>query len=183
MNTSALQDSVEQKSGQTLLLLTIHGSHLYGLANETSDVDYFAIISGNPTNRKKYARQTIDDIDLNVVDLGTFLNGVNNGVPQYCEALMSRVPVVDKISELRSDYVLTPAIAERYLRTIKSFALDDTFKSKRHATRLALNLRSALAYGRFNPTLNDLEVAMCNTLANLESEYLSEFLRDYALQL
>lgn len=165
-----------------VLFKTPHGSRLYGLHNDNSDYDWYTVVSENPTNRKRYARQTIvDQTDSFVVDIGTWLQMVSDGVPQACEALMSRVPVVDKITELRESYVLPPSISERYLRTVKSFALSDTYKSKRHATRLALNLRSALAYGRFNPTLNDLEVAMCNTLGHLESEFLSEFLHDYAL--
>lgn len=165
-----------------VLFKTPHGSRLYGLHNDNSDYDWYTVVSENPTNRKRYARQTIvDETDSFVVDIGTWLHMVSIGVPQACEALMSRVPVVDKITELRESYVLPPSISERYLRTVKSFALDDTFKSKRHATRLALNLRDALRYGRFNPTLSDGDVALCNNMALSEGEWVYEYLKDYVL--
>lgn len=167
-----------------VLFKTPHGSRLYGLHNDDSDYDWYTVVSENPTKRKRYARQTIvDEVDSFVVDIGTWLQMVSIGVPQACEALMSRTPVVDKISELRKSYVLPPSISERYLRTIKSFALSDTFKSKRHATRLALNLKDALRYGRFDPTLNALDRTICNNMAYSDGEYVYEYLVEYALDI
>lgn len=165
-----------------VLFKTPHGSRLYSLHNDDSDYDWYTVVSENPTKRKRYARQTIvDEVDSFVVDIGTWLQMVSIGVPQACEALMSRSPVVDKISELRESYVLPPSISERYLRTIKSFAMNDTFKSKRHATRLALNLKDALRYGRFNPTLNALDRTICNNMALSDGEYVYEYLKEWVL--
>lgn len=165
-----------------VLFKTPHGSRLYGLHNDDSDYDWYTVVSENPTRRKRYARQTIvDEVDSFVVDIGTWLQMVSDGVPQACEALMSRTPVVDKITELRESYVLPPSISERYLRTIKSFALSDTFKSKRHATRLAFNLHDALHSGRFDPTMSERDVSFANTMAQMSAERVYEFVTEYAL--
>lgn len=178
-----------------VLFKTEHGSRLYNLHHPWSDHDWYTVVSHNPTNRKRYARQTIvryhghgevDDetTDSFVVDIGTWLQMVSIGVPQACEALMSRRAVVDKISSLRSDYVLTPSVSERYLRTMKSFAMSDTLKSRRHGVRLAFNLRSILHTGRFDPSLTDEEVRLCNWYAERfpgHPETLYEVLRDVAL--
>ena len=166
-----------------VLFKTPHGSRLYGLHNVSSDYDWYTVVSENPTRRKRYARQTIvDQTDSFVVDIGTWLQMVSDGVPQACEALMSRVPVVDKITELRESYVLPPSISERYLRTIKSFALSEEFKSKRHAVRLGFNLHDALHSGRFNPTLSERDVSFANTMAQMSGERVYEFLTEYVLQ-
>lgn len=145
-----------------VLFKTQHGSRLYGLAHAGSDDDYFTVVTkaGNTSNhtRKKYAKQSIvNGVDSNVVDLGTFMVGCYMGVPQYLEAMFSDMTIgEDRIADLRRSFRASNDSYERYYRTIKSFALseDDGIKKRRHALRLALNLRDIGRYGRFNPTLS-----------------------------
>lgn len=157
-----------------ILFKTIHGSRLYNLHHADSDYDYFTVIDKVKTKRAKYARQTIvDGLDSNVVDFGTFMNGCARGVPQYLEAMFSPKPEIDKISSLRAGYrVGSHEAIDRYLRTIKSFAMSekDAYKRKRHALRLALNLHDIRDRGYFNPTLSAVDVELISTLANLTAE-------------
>lgn len=161
----------------TVLFRTIHGSHLYGMAHAGSDVDYYTVVADNPTRRSHYSTQTIKDgQDSNVLDLSTFLHQVEIGVPQACEALMSRQAEVDVLGAFRASIVLTKSVWDRYLRTIESFAMtrEDSplhYKRKRHALRLALNLDSITRTGRFNPTLNTKDVLMISDVAHGASEH------------
>lgn len=155
----------------TVLLKTVHGSHLYGFARPDSDLDYYTVVSDNPTRRPHYSTQTIrDGLDSNVLDLSTFLHQVHIGVPQACEALYSRMAEIDLISDLRQATILGPHVWARYLRTIKSFALTREesplyYKRKRHALRLGLNLGDIAFTGRFNPTLTPSMAATLSILA------------------
>ena len=144
-----------------VLFKTQHGSKLYGLDHAGSDDDWFTVVakkSGTTAHtRKRYAKQTIvDGLDVNVVDFGTWVNGCVTGVPQYLEAMSSNMEVYDAIPEFRAAFRASTGVYEKYLRTIKSFALseDEGIKKKRHALRLALNLQSIGRYGRFNPRLS-----------------------------
>lgn len=139
-----------------ILFKTVHGSRLYGLAHEDSDHDFYTVVSKVKTARAKYAKQSIiGDTDSMVVDFGTWLHQCEIGVPQALEAMFSKMPLVDNIEGLRLGYTVGTGVWERYLRTIKSFALNEenSFKKKRHALRLAFNLNEMSRYGRFNPTL------------------------------
>jgi len=152
-----------------ILFKTIHGSRLYGLHHDNSDYDYYTVVSKVKTARAKYAKQSIvDGVDSVVVDFGTWLMQVESGVPQACEAMMSQMPVRDKISAFRNNYVLGTGVWERYLRTIKSFALTEgnDFKRKRHALRLACNFQDIRRWGRFNPTLVEDDVLAITQSAN-----------------
>lgn len=144
----------------TVLLRTVSGSHLYGLAHAGSDLDYYQVVADNPTVRRSYSRQTIaDGIDTTTVNLSTWLHHVQAGVPQACEALMAPTPEVDLIEAFRKSYVLGSGVWSRYLQTIKSHAYQDVGtpehiqKRKRHALRYAWNLREMRETGRFNPQL------------------------------
>lgn len=87
------------------------------------------------------------------------------------EALFSSMAEVDHIEDFRANYRIdTAAVVGRYRRTIKSFSLGDSYKKRRHALRLALNLREALRTGRFNPTLTPLD-AMFITEAAGSDDY------------
>lgn len=154
-----------------ILFKTPHGSHLYGLAHENSDQDFFVVVDRNPTNKKKFAKQSIvDGIDVTIMDLGTWLHYCEIGVPQCLEAMWSTQAEIDLIGPLRAGYTAAPSVYERYLRTIKSFALEGDFKHKRHALRLAMNLRVMSRRGRFNPTLTDMQIMAANTWAELPAE-------------
>lgn len=151
-----------------ILFKTPHGSRLYGMAHATSDEDWYTVVVKPPTKKKKYStHKIIDNDDSVVVDLGTWLTLCDKGVPQALEAMFSEQSCVDKLSALRAGYRAGPAAYDTYLRTIKSFAMQDEFKPKRHALRLALNLREIRGRGRFNPTLEPHQVDILSNWATI----------------
>lgn len=156
-----------------ILFRTVHGSTLYGLATEHSDLDYYTVIPTKSRARKRYAKQTIHDgLDSTVLDFSTFRVYCDIGVPQTLEALFSPVAEIDYIADFRRSYRIdTAAVMERYRRTIKSFSLNDDFKRRRHALRLCLNLREALQKGRFNPQLSDRDKLMITQAAASRDYY------------
>jgi len=153
-----------------LLLRTAHGSRLYGLAHANSDYDTFEIYGWD----KGRGRQRImgkDDIQRTTYD--RFMRYCEKGVPQYLEACFSRMAEVDNFPFDRLGYGIHQANTRNtYMRTIKSFWTtgfeSDSFKLKRHAMRLVLNLRSMQETGRFNPTLTADEIAWVNKYALLD---------------
>lgn len=164
-----------------VLFKTPHGSRLYGLHNENSDYDYYIVVDRVKKKRKHYAKQTIvDDIDSTVVDFGTFYSMCVGGVPQALEACFSRLAIVDEIGAWRNAFRASTDVYERYLRTIKSFALTDEYKSKRHALRLAMNLRVMANTGRFNPTLDDMQIMCVNEWATCSTEDVYEIAKGIA---
>lgn len=157
-----------------VLFRTVAGSRLYGLAHENSDFDYYTVVEKVKTKRASYSTHSIvDDQDSVVVDFGTWVDQCTKGVPQALEAMFSDMATVDRIKEFRNGfYVGSDQVFDRYLRTIKSFAFSekDAYKRKRHALRLALNFKDMRRYGRFNPTLNKVQVPIINSLAKLPAE-------------
>lgn len=158
-----------------VLFKTQHGSKLYGLDTPESDDDWFTVVSKkgvtNSHTRKRYARQSIvDGVDSTVVDFSTWLAGCLKGVPQYLEAMYSQSPEFDRIEDFRNSFRVTHMVYETYYRTIKSFALQEGYKHKRHALRLALNLQDIGRYGRFNPTLSQEDRAYISDMANKSHE-------------
>jgi len=153
------------------LFRTIHGSNLYGLAHENSDEDYYTVLANRPRRRSRYAKQTIvDNIDSMVVDLSTFTRYADLGVPQALEAMFSSYAEIDLIEDYRLSYRANMANArDRYTRTIKSFALNDDFKRRRHAFRLCLNLIVLMDTGRFNPRLSPQEAIRVSAWAGREN--------------
>lgn len=148
-----------------VLFKTVHGSRLYGLAHANSDDDFYTVVSKKQMDthfgrqpKARYAKQKITgNEDSMVVDVGTWMEMCKAGVPQALEAMFSNMVIEDNIPNLRAGFRVGTGVYIRYLRTIKSFALaeDVTTKKRRHALRLALNLREMAETGRFNPTLSD----------------------------
>lgn len=160
----------------TVLFKTVHGSRLYGLHHADSNYDYFTVVDRVKKNKKRYAtHKIVGDYDSVVVDFGTFIQGCASGVPQYLEAMFSTQAEVDMIGAFRASFRTTSEAWDRYLRTIKSFAMQDDFKHKRHALRLALNLRGLRASGRFNPTLKPLQAALVSRSAEADAESVYDF--------
>lgn len=149
----------------TTLFKTVHGSRLYGLAHAGSDEDFYTVLAKKPylgkgQGKARYAKQTIVGAeDSMVVDFGTWVEMCKSGVPQALEAMFSGMALTDEIEDFRASFRVGTEVYERYMRTIKSFALseDPGFKKKRHALRLALNLAEMGATGRFNPTLSEAD--------------------------
>lgn len=158
-----------------VLFKTQHGSKLYGLANADSDDDWFTVVSKkgvtNAHTRKRYAKQSIvDGVDSTVVDFSTWMAGCLKGVPQYLEAMFATNPQYDAIEDFRNSFRVTSMTWDTYYRTIKSFALQEGYKPKRHALRLGLNLQDIGRYGRFNPTLSEQDAAYISDMANKSHE-------------
>ncbi|GAA1807190.1 DNA polymerase beta superfamily protein [Nesterenkonia flava] len=164
------------------ILTTVHGSHLYGLANQGSDQDTYTVTTG--TN-KEYARQTkTGDDDALQLHLHRFLDQVRDGVPQALEALWSPVAKIHPDWEpmLRA---LRPGIHEaraRYRRTILNFAFKhggrtgaarehaDRAKLRRHAVRLTINLAQLTETGSIQPRLNSDQIRLVRHVAALPGD-------------
>lgn len=151
------------------ILYTEHGSRLYGLADEHSDYDTYRVVTGL---EKRYAKQRVEgDQDATVIHLDRFIEQVGKGVPQAMEALHSRESYVDPgyralLGNMRpSSY----KVYDTYRRTALNFGLGRAdFKHRRHALRLALNLRDYMRAERFNPRLNPSQVAFVNRYARYD---------------
>ncbi|MBC9704246.1 MAG: nucleotidyltransferase domain-containing protein [Enterococcus sp.] len=156
------------------LLLTIHGSHLYGLNHADSDMDFYRVVSTVPqlnrfgATRKRNGEQVVKDgLDNTVFDFKTFLIHAHHGVPQALEAMFSTVAEVDEISAYRQSYhASVSAMIISYTAAIQKFAAWD-FKRRRHALRYALNLRQAIEnQGRFDPRLSKNNAEMITEMAS-----------------
>lgn len=154
-----------------VLFRTVHGSRLYGLSHEDSDYDWYTVVEKVKNRKATYSTHSIvDGVDSVVVDFGTWIDYCTKGVPQALEAMFSEKATTDSIAEFRAGFKVGTQVYERYLRTIKSFAMQDEFKTKRHALRLALNMHEMRYYGRFNPTLNQTQIDVINSLAKNPTE-------------
>lgn len=157
-----------------VLFKTVHGSKLYGLDHAGSDEDFYTVVSKVKTNKAKYAtHKIVGDTDSVVVDLGTWLRYCEFGVPQALEAMFSDEAVIDHLAPLRAQYVVGTQVYDRYLRTIKSFSLNNEvdeykhYKQKRHALRLALNFQEMRGRRRFNPRLSAEQKSWTGIFANM----------------
>lgn len=162
----------------TVVLQTIHGSHLYGLAHEQSDVDTYQVTTDVDS---RFAHQNKEgDNDTLTISLGRFTEQVAQGVPQALEALWSPHATIapEWAPFIRA---LNPSITEttmRYRHTIRNFAFNnggrtgaartrvDAVKLKRHALRLTLNLKDLNTTGRFNPHLTSTQTEWVKTMAD-----------------
>ena len=156
-----------------VLFKTVHGSHLYGLAHENSDEDYYTVISKVKQKKARYTKQSIHDgVDSVVVDFGTWVEACRKGVPQALEAMFSEMAIVDEITAFRTGFRVGTEVYDTYMRTIKAFCMEeDDAKKKRHGIRLALNFRDLREYGRFNPTLSPVDAELATELAKLPNDY------------
>lgn len=155
-----------------LLLRTVHGSHLYGLNHKDSDYDTFEVYENQIGRIKaRNAKQSItDDDDVVRTDLSTFMLYATKGVPQYLEAMWSTMADVDHISDMR--YAFQPDLYETertYVRTIKNFVKEGSYKRRRHAWRLHLNLSELHGTGQFNPTLTGVQANLISYLGRAGS--------------
>lgn len=146
-----------------MLLRTIHGSRLYGLAHADSDIDIYEVHASGMT------RQRINgDIDKMTITLSDFMQQCHSGVPQALEAMFSPLAEPSALDAYRHSYRTdTAAAAHKYRRAIVhhlDIGKEGTFKRRRHAMRWTLNLTDILTYGRFNPVLTP-ELAEEITLA------------------
>lgn len=148
-------------SDDEVLLETVHGSHLYGLAHPGSDLDVYKVVWSWRRSRKNDVKSVIKGgVDTTTVGLSTFMHFCEEGVPQALEAMFSPIATVDRLAELRAAYHVGSAMRKTYHRTATNFINGDTEKKQRHACRLLLNLKEAERTGRFNPRLSDIQLML-----------------------
>jgi len=157
---------------EKLLFKTPSGSRLYGLGHEDSDYDYYAVVDRVKKKKAKFSVHLIvGAVDTTTVDFGTWVNQCQAGVPLALEAMFSQQAIVDEISDFRNSFVAGTDYS-KYLGVMKAmrYEHEDSFKHKRHILRLALNMKGLRERGRFNPTLNRVEIELINSLAKLPME-------------
>lgn len=163
-----------------LIFMTVHGSHLYGMAHEGSDRDYYLVYEGTDP---KLRQRVVDGADVVRGTVDAFLTRAVSGSHQSVEALFSPFKVYPSL-EMRERWdplfeglrITGPEVFEKYERTIRKFCYGD-FKRRRHAVRLAQNLKGLRGNGRFNPDMTAEEIEMANTLAaDLSAEELRHVL-------
>lgn len=150
-----------------LLLETVHGSHLYGLSHVGSDRDTFYVYGYDKFKPKQKVCGGDDNL---TASYDAFMRYADKGVPQYLEAMFSRMARVDEMPFNRFEYgVNMTNVRDTYRRTIKNFWMDgierDDFKRRRHAVRLWLNLMEMERTGLFNPTMTLNEKNFAYTVA------------------
>lgn len=152
-----------------LLLRTVHGSRLYGLAHENSDYDWYFVydVELNRGNQSVHG-----DYDETVVPVRLFMEQLAEGMPKALEAFFSpfaeRSPVLQELH--RSYRVGATAAIRGTRRVMRAYARDTGFKNQRHALRSTLQLRDMMEYGRFNPVLTPERIALLNREAAVDSE-------------
>jgi len=144
-----------------ILLETIHGSRLYGLARPDSDTDTYRVVLGGQTRQHV---SPVHGTDVLTVTLPDFLTYVAQGSHQALEALWSPIKTVDsRYAPLFAG--LHPDLANatsRYVGAIINMGTQHgktritgysqiTMKYRRHMLRLASNLRDLFCTGGFNP--------------------------------
>lgn len=139
-----------------VLLSTVHGSNLYGLATSMSDLDNYVVVSESQ-GKVKPKQTIIDNVDTTVIGFNIFMKQVYEGVPQALEALYSPYADIDLLNLRKNYFCNSDIVVNTYLRTIKNFTLDDRhpYRYRKHALRLTYNLNSILTYGFFNPVLTE----------------------------
>lgn len=132
---------------------TLHGSRLYGMAHADSDNDQMIVYA----DERKAVHKHIGKDDTVHVGLVDFLNKAFSGSHQSLEALFSPYKVYyNEAYKPMLEAAVVPAnieLRDKYRRTIHKFC-HGTFKQRRHALRLALNLRELTLEGRFDPRLS-----------------------------
>jgi predicted nucleotidyltransferase len=173
-----------------ILLRTEHGSHLYGLATPTSDLDFYEIfeypwLKHRP---KKQVFQTItNDEDVTEASLDRFVDMCFKGIPQALEALFSsedhwveyHTSWYDKREYIAFELPKhKEAIVETYKRTTLNFLKSEEFKRDRHALRLMLNITDFKNHGDFNPTLSETQCEEITRIAVLPRNRREEIFKD-----
>lgn len=162
----------------SLIFKTIHGSHLYGLAHDYSDVDIYKVYEGTSL---KLLQEVRDGIDTVHGSLDALLSRAYSGSHQSVEALFSRKKVWAPGMEqkwgsfIEGIHIQGEEVFAKYERTIKKFCFGDQ-KRRKHAIRLHSNLWDLRRGGRFDPTLPPWEVSLVNEMSEKSGQELKELL-------
>lgn len=156
MGTADLQDAPASATEPRLIFRTIHGSRLYGLANESSDEDWYYVWEGKSPRLTQHVRNGVDEVHGSIEG---FMQRATTGSHQSLEALFSTKKewgegMEQKYRYIESFRVTGGDVFAKYERTIRKFCYGD-FKRRRHAVRLYLNLAALRNVGYFNPTLQE----------------------------
>lgn len=136
-----------------VIFSTIHGSYLYGTAHRDSDVDIFIVRESG-----KNKSTNIDNVDVQVLNLETFLRLAQTGCHQAVEALYSpykkftNSPYRFLIEHLR---VSPYGFAKKALSAAKAFRAGGTAKGLQHSHRLEESAQQMLC-GKYSPVWKPL---------------------------
>lgn len=161
-----------------ILLKTITGSRLYGLAHDDSDYDYLTVVPG----KRKTVQTIVGNQDNRIMSFGTFVLEARNGAPAALEAMFSEKAEIDYITEFRrafragTNYDAYRGIMKRISKTPKW----DDEKHRRLVIRLGLNLGELRMKNRFHPTLTMVE---SESIIHLAKYYDMPWCYDLALDL
>lgn len=161
----------------TTILVTIHGSRLYGLDHSDSDTDIFRVVA----SRKGARVIQRNSLDYREFGLDAFLKSVFNGSHQACEALFSPLAKIHPMYQpmFSGIRVTGEDVFSRYRRVIGMLSQGDA-KMRRHAVRLGFCLADLRRAGRFNPVLTTDQRAKVMWLSEL---YRGQSLYDIAINL
>jgi hypothetical protein len=161
-----------------IIFTTVHGSHLYGLAHAGSDRDVFVVTTSERTGANHNNGPELDSLTIGIT---TFLTYAASGSHQSLEAMFSPVkewgPAAARFRPIIDGFRAGgAAVTIKYERTIRKFCFG-TFKQRRHAVRLSLNLEQMRAEFRFDPQLTSEQADRASQLAtDFTDEELSEVL-------
>lgn len=142
-------ERLEQKlNGKRVLLVTQTGSRLYGTQHAESDWDYTAV-----TLTGKGKQTVVDGLDVNVMNLTTFLDLVNRSVPNALEALWSPTKVTDPAYTALFNALAPSPYVAKYAMLAEHHGNTPAHKRNQHTVRLAYQYVTMAAYGKFNPRL------------------------------
>ena len=131
----------------------IHGSYLYGTAHQDSDIDIFIVRESG-----KNKSTNIDNIDVQVLNLETFLRLAQTGCHQAVEALyspykkFSNTPYRPFIEHI---HVSPYGFVKKTLSAAKAFCARGTVKGLQHAHRLEESAQQMLC-GEYSPVWKPL---------------------------
>jgi hypothetical protein len=160
-----------------IIFKTIHGSFLYGMNHEGSDLDFYVVTTGN----QKPRHVVENGVDTVTVSFPVFLRYAQWGSHQAVEALFSDEKVWHSHKASIKPYldrmkVCGPEVYSKYERTIRAFCFGDE-KRRRHAVRLSQNLDKLRRDGIFNPRMTAGEIDMARKWASMmEGEVLWQML-------
>lgn len=137
-------------------LVTVHGSHLYGLAHADSDDDMYTVAD---LSMSRAVQGVTGKDDNTIVPLDVFMDACWSGQPKALEALWSpHATTSPMMAEFARTFRVGAGTAQdSFRRTSEHFFRDgkiESMKNRRHALRLAVQLRGIMESGRFNPELN-----------------------------
>ena len=139
-----------------VIFATIHGSYLYGTAHQDSDIDIFIVRESG-----KNKSTNIGNIDVQVLNLETFLRLAQTGCHQAVEALyspykkFSNTPYRPFIEHIR---VSPYAFSKKALSAAKALQGRGTSKGAQHAHRLEESAQQMLC-GEYSPIWKDYDTS------------------------